>query len=237
MSYATTPIAVVAAALFWSGFDAGLDAVSAFTALAFVHLAAQPMAAIILSWSKIGGMFACFKRIQAYLLLPERVDSRAPLIEKSPTRDLERFPIQFENASVASPDGSILFTADLAFEASTTNMIIGPTGVGKSIMLRSVLGEAEITSGSLCVKPQQIAYCDQEEWVCNATIRENIIGCLPYDEVWYNKVITACMLHDLNEFPLGHLTLVGTRGANLSGGQRQRLVRTPIFGGKYFINL
>jgi ABC-type multidrug transport system fused ATPase/permease subunit len=225
MSYSLTPIALIAAALFWSGFDGGLDATSAFTALAFIYLAAQPMAAILLSWSKIGGMVACFNRIQAYLLLPEHVDSR-DLGEKGPTHDLERFPIQIEKASVASPDGRFLFTADVCFEHATTTMVIGPTGVGKSTMLRSVLGEAKITSGSVYVQTQQIAYCDQEEWICNATIRENIIGCLPYDEVWYNKVAKACLLHDLNEFPLGHLTLAGTRGSNLSGGQRQRVVST-----------
>ncbi|KAK3175676.1 hypothetical protein K4F52_010059 [Lecanicillium sp. MT-2017a] len=226
MSYAATPIAVVAAALFWSGFDGGLNAINAFTALAFVYLAAQPMASILLSWSKMGGMLACFNRIQAYLLLPEHVDSREqlPLLdEKGPTHDLERFPIQFENASVATPNGRVLFTAELYFEYTTTTMVIGQTGVGKSMMLRSVLGEATVTHGSIYVQIQRIAYCDQEEWICNVTIRENIIGNLPYDEVWYNKVATACMLRDLNEFPLGHLTLAGTRGSNLSGGQRQRV--------------
>lgn len=238
MSYAFTPIVVIASALYWSGFNGSFDAVNAFTALAYIYLASDPMGAILISWSQIGEMVACFNRIQAYLLLPEYVDSREefPLLdEKKPTYDLEHFPIQFENASVASPDGRILFTTDVSFKRATITMVIGPTGVGKSTMLRSVLGEAQVTSGSIYVLPQQIAYCGQEEWVRNITIRENIIGHFSYDETWYNTVTRACLLLDLNEFPLGHLTLAGTRGANLSGGQRQRVVGAEPFEDEVYL--
>lgn len=103
-------------------------------------------------------------------------------------------------------------------------MVIGPTGVGKSALLKSLLGDGNVTSGSIFVDPQQIAYCDQEVWLRNVSVRSNIIGERPFDEVWYNKVSTACMLQDLDSLPDGHLTLVGSRGSRLSGGQKQRLV-------------
>ena len=233
-----TPIVVMAGGVFWSGFDNGFNATDVFTALAFIYLASKPMAAILNSWSKIGGLTACFSRIQAYLLLEERLDSRDQtpelsddkptiLSQKGPLQDIEHFPIQLTNASVASPDGRVLFTANLSVPRSSVTMIIGPTGVGKSTLLRSLLGEAKITHGSIYVSPQQIAYCGQEEWIRNTTIRDNIIGGNAFDEEWYRAVISACLLSDLEEFPHGDSTLAGSRGANLSGGQRQRVVRNP----------
>ncbi len=236
MSYALTPVVVLAGGIFWSGFDNGFNAVDAFTALAFIYLASQPMAAILNSWSKIGSLVACFGRIQAYLLLEERVDSRCHIPDPSdekpttldqtgPPQDIEQFPIQLMNASVASPDGRVLFTANLSLPRSSVTMMIGPTGVGKSTMLRALLGEANITQGSIYVRPQQIAYCGQEEWIRNTTMRGNIVGENAFDEERYRAVVAACLLNDLGEFPHGDLTLAGSRGAHLSGGQRQRVVR------------
>lgn len=189
------------------------------------------MASILHSRSRIGGIVACFSRIQAYLLLPEHVDCREQVSgcdEKKTTYDLEHYPVQFINACISSPDGRALLMADAIFESETTTMVIGATGVGKSTLLRAVLGEADLTSGSIVVQTRQVAYCGQEEWIRNVTIRENIIGMLPYDEKWYNTVTTACLLRDLDEFAHGHLTLACNRGSNLSGGQRQRVVSASV---------
>lgn len=185
------------------------------------------MAAIINSSRRLRAFIASFDRIESFLLLEERVDNRVisfVSIQKDPPHDVGQFPIQLLNATISSPDGRALFTIDLAFELATTTMVIGPTGVGKSTLLRALLGEANVTSGFIYVQPQQIAYCAEEEWICNITIRDNIIGENPYEEEWYNTVVMACLLQDIREFPYGDLTLAGLRGSNLSGGQRQRLV-------------
>lgn len=229
---------VIAGALYWSGFTDGFNAVDIFTVLAFIYLAAQPMGIILTSWSKIGELAACFSRIQAYLLINEHADSRATLAEPRSEKlileeqryhfhDFQRFPVQLVNVTVSTPDGQALFSANVLFSRATTTMIIGPTGVGKSTFLKGILGEANITSGALFVEPrQQIAYCGQEEWIRNITIRENIIGENLFDEELYGRVIEACLLCDINEFPHGDKTLAGSRGSNLSGGQRQRVVCT-----------
>lgn len=233
MSYTLTPVVVVAGGLFWSGFSSGFTAVEVFTSLAFIFLASKPMAAIVNSWHRIGGLPASFDRIQSFLLLKERRDRRrrgpnmpqqnTTIPNVMPPQDIEHFPIQLVNATVASPNGAVLFAANLSVHRSSVTGVVGPSGAGKSSLMRTVLGEANVT-GAIYIRPGAIAYCGEEEWLRNSTIRDNIIGENVYDEERYRDVVSACLLGDLEEFPQGDMTLTGPRGDHLSGGQRQRVV-------------
>ena len=60
-----------------------------------------------------------------------------------------------------------------------------------------------------CVVNGTIAYAAQEAWLFNATLRENILFGLPYDEDKYDRVIWACSLKmDLEILPNGDQTEV-----------------------------
>lgn len=235
LSYTCTPVLVLAGGLYWSGFENGFNATNVFSTLAFVFLVAHPLSNILKSWSLIGELLACFGRIQAYLYLDERQDTRKYVTESLEDKsakpeadqslhDVGQYPLQLRDATILSPKDKPLFTSNAQFARSTVTMVIGPTGSGKSVLLKALLGEAKIGSGSILAKHQQIGYCDQEVWLRNVTIRDNIIGENAYEEDWYNKVIASCLLHDLNQLPNGHLSPVGSRGSNLSGGQKQRVV-------------
>lgn len=99
-------------------------------------------------------------------------------------------------------------------------------GSGKSTLLKAILGELEQVSGIRRLDPAtKIAYCDQEPWLLDRSIRENIIGSLYFDAAWYRTVIEACALaQDIAQFPDGDETGVGSQGSALSGGQRARVV-------------
>jgi ABC-type transport system involved in cytochrome bd biosynthesis fused ATPase/permease subunit len=85
------------------------------------------------------------------------------------------------------------------------------------------MGEMHSNEGSIKVNGL-ISYVPQRAWICNGTIRENILFGEEYDEKRYNKVIEACsMIKDLQNFPDGDMALVGARGVSLSGGQKARL--------------
>jgi hypothetical protein len=57
-----------------------------------------------------------------------------------------------------------------------------------------------------------------------ATIKDNIVCCEPWNEERYKQVIFACALTtDLSIMPLGDATPVAEKGISLSGGQRQRV--------------
>src|SRR3954453_12443675 len=61
-------------------------------------------------------------------------------------------------------------------------------------------------------------------WFQNASIRDNILFDLSFDDDRYNKVLNVCALNsDLETFEFGDKTEVGEKGIILSGGQKQRI--------------
>jgi ABC-type multidrug transport system fused ATPase/permease subunit len=138
----------------------------------------------------------------------------------------------------------VLANLTLRFPPKGLSVIAGKTGSGKSLLLASVLGECDVLGGSVKVpsapSPDEryddqatranwiidtaVAYVAQNPWIENATIRQNILFGLPFDRRRYRRVLFASGLErDLNMFPDGDVTDIGTNGVNLSGGQRWRI--------------
>ena len=65
---------------------------------------------------------------------------------------------------------------------------------------------------------------EQQAWIQNKTIRDNILFDQPYDEEKYLRTIQACQLvSDLKILTGGDMTEIGAKGINLSGGQKARI--------------
>ncbi|KAH7912982.1 hypothetical protein BJ138DRAFT_1225912, partial [Hygrophoropsis aurantiaca] len=120
-------------------------------------------------------------------------------------------------------DGSVFF------QPGCINLIVGPTGSGKTSLLMALLGEMHFipsrpTSWFNLARKDGVAYAAQESWVQNETIKENILFGAPYDPIRYKKVLYQCALErDLTLFEAGDQTEVGERGLTLSGGQKARI--------------
>ncbi|TFY83125.1 hypothetical protein EWM64_g881 [Hericium alpestre] len=118
---------------------------------------------------------------------------------------------------------------EVLFKRGVVNLIVGPTGSGKTSLLMALLGEMHFVPsgpGSWFSLPHEggIAYAAQESWVQNETIRDNILFGAPYDEARYKQVIYQCGLaRDLTLFEAGDQTEVGEKGLTLSGGQKARV--------------
>ncbi|VDB89909.1 unnamed protein product [Peniophora sp. CBMAI 1063] len=140
--------------------------------------------------------------------------------------------------SATSTDGSLTpsrrtFTLrvpdKLEFKRGAVNLIVGPTGSGKTSLLMALLGEMHfkpLTPEAWVNLPREggIAYAAQESWVQNETIRDNILFGAPYNADRYKKVIYQCGLkRDLSLFDAGDKTEVGEKGLTLSGGQKARI--------------
>ena len=70
----------------------------------------------------------------------------------------------------------------------------------------------------------RVAYTSQDPWICNATLRDNILMGGEVNEERYNKCLDACALRpDLAELSGGDQAEIGEKGVNLSGGQRARV--------------
>jgi ABC-type multidrug transport system fused ATPase/permease subunit len=101
--------------------------------------------------------------------------------------------------------------------------IVGSVGSGKSSLLQGLIGEMPRMKGTVDFFGT-VGYCQQQAWIQNATLRDNILFGLPYDESRYRRVIRACALErDISILAGGDLTEIGENGINLSGGQKQRL--------------
>ncbi|KAJ6479415.1 hypothetical protein C8R47DRAFT_1322641 [Mycena vitilis] len=118
---------------------------------------------------------------------------------------------------------------DLFFERGRINLVVGPTGSGKTSLLMALLGEMHwipLSPDSWYNLPRGsgVAYAAQESWVLNETIRSNIVFDSPFDEERYKKVLYQCALEpDIALFQAGDQSEVGERGLTLSGGQKARL--------------
>jgi ATP-binding cassette, subfamily C (CFTR/MRP), member 4 len=65
---------------------------------------------------------------------------------------------------------------------------------------------------------------EQEPYVFEGTIRENILFGAHFELSLYQRVIGAsCLDKDIQLMPEGDLSKVGEKGLTLSGGQRARL--------------
>ncbi|TFY55109.1 hypothetical protein EVJ58_g8459 [Rhodofomes roseus] len=139
-----------------------------------------------------------------------------------------------EASSVLSTPGSgkrnfTLRIDDLVFKSGRINLIVGPTGSGKTSLLMALLGEMHYIPTSPesfynLPRTRGIAYAAQESWVQNETIRDNILFGASFNEERYHKVIEQCALkRDLEMFAASDKTEVGERGITLSGGQKARI--------------
>eukprot|EP00606_Chrysophyceae_sp_TOSAG23-5_P001610 GSChrysophyteH2.ASY1.ANO1.104.1 assembled CDS len=115
--------------------------------------------------------------------------------------------------------------------------IVGPVGCGKSSVINSLLGEMYVKSGSISVNGT-IAYHNQESWILNSNIRDNITFGKKFDQALLDKSIEhAALKPDMEVLPAGLDTEIGERGINLSGGQKARISLARCLYSEADINL
>ncbi|HYH01851.1 MAG TPA: ABC transporter ATP-binding protein [Bacillota bacterium] len=126
---------------------------------------------------------------------------------------------------------------NLSASQGQTIALVGPSGGGKSTVIKLLLGFYPPKSGTIVVAGKSlgqrslrelrelISYVPQDAYIYNGTIAENIqYGKL---DASMEQVIAAAKAANAHAFimeqPNGYQTIVGERGGRLSGGQRQRI--------------
>ncbi|CAG8685386.1 3615_t:CDS:2, partial [Dentiscutata heterogama] len=143
--------------------------------------------------------------------------------------------IGFTNATFQWPNDSNNFTLNklnVFFPPGKLSIIHGPTGCGKSALLKALLGEMKYLDGSVFFPNGEIAYVSQTAWLQNGTIRENILfgSEFVYNAERYFEVLRICDLNrDLSNFTFSDKKEIGERGIMLSNGQKQPDKRFLIF--------
>ncbi|KAG8164026.1 hypothetical protein KVR01_005944 [Diaporthe batatas] len=121
----------------------------------------------------------------------------------------------------------------LIVERNQLVCIVGPVASGKTSIFRALMGDMHPIQAQNCqVNTPSLAYAPQSAWLLSETVRENILFGRPFDQAWYQEVLTRCCLHrDMERLPEGDRTVVGEMGVSLSGGQKQRIsLARAIYG-------
>lgn len=131
------------------------------------------------------------------------------------------------SAPSATVEGTVTIIQGLDVEIPTASLVavVGSTGSGKSTLVSGLMGECEMLKGTIRFAPETtFSLVTQSAWIQNASLRDNILFGLPYEERRYREVVSACALDvDLKQLRDGDLTDIGEKGVNLSGGQQQRV--------------
>jgi ATP-binding cassette subfamily C protein len=125
----------------------------------------------------------------------------------------------------------------LNIEAGEFAALVGPSGSGKSSLLRLLLGFDTPESGAIYYDGQDLHGLDlqavrrqlgvvlQNGKLMPGDIRTNIVGmsALTIEDAW-EAVRMAGLDKEIEQMPMGMHTVIGEGGSTLSGGQRQRLL-------------
>ncbi|TRX93894.1 hypothetical protein FHL15_005276 [Xylaria flabelliformis] len=215
------------------------DTETAFTTMAILSMITHPANMVMTIVPRAVAAFSGFERIQTFLL-QKPLKAYRETLPRSDTHTLVWDPssghltkpgpaIQIRDVAIGAKD--LLRNINIELAVGSFTVLSGPTGSGKSSLLRSLIGEVVPTRGSIKLLSHQIAYCAQKPWLPNGTIRNAIRGFAdmhdaigPESQEWYDKVIEVCCLaQDFASLYDGDQTQIGSRGLNLSGGQRQRV--------------
>ncbi|KAH8918190.1 hypothetical protein BT69DRAFT_1354084 [Atractiella rhizophila] len=189
-----------------------------FTVIATLQIIAEPLLMVGQSYSSIQAGFVSIKRIETLLLKEEKkVQER----EKQQT-EKDRPVIKVNKATFHLSGKTLLKDISIACSSGSLTMVIGRVASGKSLLLQALLGEMDMSEGSMTsLNGCRVGYCSQNAWLRPAeSIKANIEFLSPPDINLYNKVIRAVALDvDLKVMHRGDKTMA----SDLSGGQKARV--------------
>eukprot|EP00884_Botryococcus_braunii_P012469 jgi/Botrbrau1/21222/Bobra.39_2s0023.1 len=211
-----------------------LTAEVAFPALALFNLLRHPLMMLPSQIVSLINAQVALKRVQDFMESEEATGACL-----GPPAGPGGLALAIHKGTFSWEAGGPAMLHDMEVEVKTGQlvMVVGEVGCGKSSLLSAFLGEmysecADIRlSGSL-------AYCAQDPWIQNASLRDNILMGRPFEEGRYAAVLEACaLLPDLATLQAGDATEIGEKGVNLSGGQRHRvaLARAAYSGADVYL--
>jgi ATP-binding cassette subfamily B protein RaxB len=148
--------------------------------------------------------------------------------------------IEVRNLSFRYAEGEPFVFENVSFSVAAGEYVAvtGPSGGGKTTLMKVILGLLAPTSGEVLVDGMplqtigapafrsQVGVVMQDDQLLSGSIADNI--CFfddRFDLEWMQRCAELAGLHDeIMRMPMAYNSLVGDMGTSLSGGQKQRLL-------------
>jgi ABC-type multidrug transport system fused ATPase/permease subunit len=205
----------------------------------------------------------CFNQIRLntnsinslYLEYSVREHNFIPKIAVHSPEYIEFSTLNISNLSFRYPNTSVDIFKNLSLTIKKGQVlgIVGESGSGKSTLIDLILGFQTADSGQFILNGshidpssihwrEKIAYIPQENFLIDATIKENIALGVDLDKIDPKQLEASINLSQLkavlSNFDNGIDSLVGENGSLLSGGQRQRIaIARAIYQNRNFLIL
>lgn len=192
----------------------------------------NPLRQLAEKFTALQAGFTAVERIDAILSLPVAIRDPAQPRHLPPNA---RGEVQFEHVWFAyNPGEWVLKDLTFTIRPGEKVALVGPTGAGKSSIIRLLCRLYDVTQGSIRIDGVDIRDLPQAElhrhlgvilqdgFLFSGDIQQNITLGEKGDLAEVEQVARQLNLHDfLRDLPQGYATPVRERGSNLSSGQKQ----------------
>jgi PrtD family type I secretion system ABC transporter len=209
--------------------------------------ALAPIDMAIGNWKGVVGARQALKRLRETMVALGA--STKPMNLQAPHKSLK-----VEKITVAAPGSGRILLSEVSFElkAGQALGIVGPSGGGKTTLVRALSGIWPTLRGSVRLDEAEmghwddeslgkyIGYLPQEVALLDVSIAENIARLAEHpDPDAIVEAARAAGVHDMIlRLPAGYDTQLGPMGSSLSAGQRQRIgLARALYGNPFVVVL
>jgi ATP-binding cassette subfamily B protein len=218
----------------WLAFKNAITVGDIQAFIQYVRSFTQPITSIANISNTLQQTAACAERVFEFLdEAEEQPDTDHPVKLSSIQGTVEFKDVHFGY----DPNKTIINDFSALVKPGQKIAIVGPTGAGKTTMVKLLMRFYDVNKGSILVDGHDIRdftradlRCTfgmvlQDAWLYNGTIMENIrYGCLgATDEEVINAAKTAYVDHFIRTLPDGYNTILDEEASNVSQGQKQLL--------------
>jgi ATP-binding cassette subfamily B protein RaxB len=169
------------------------------------------------------------------LMQPAEKEAQHTLMKKE---ILGKISIQNLSYQYAGSSQLILKNINCSIQPGEKVVITGPSGIGKTTLLKIILGLIAPTQGEVFIDDVSLkilglnqyrslcATVMQDDVLISGSILDNLTFMdtkIDIDKV-YQATKSAQIHEDILKMPMGYETLIGDMGSSLSGGQKQRIL-------------
>ena len=194
----------------------------------------QPINQIAQISSMLQSMVAAAERVFEFLEQPEEVNTAKGNIDTSKLKG----NVEFKHVKFGyNPDKTIIKDFSAKVKEGQKIAIVGPTGAGKTTMVKLLMRFYDVTDGEILVDGHNIKDFDrgelrkmfgmvlQDTWLFGGTVKDNIK--YSKEDATDDEVIEAAKAahvhHYIKTLPNGYNSMINEESSNISAGQKQLL--------------